>query len=124
MFCIVCGAPLSGAGAPANAALQSPAAGYGAATPLDNAVQDGPVFADGTRLKDEAPISARAQLVILTREEAANGCCKTITIDGTAYDVDIPGGITPTTILDVPGLGYTDPVTGTPGVVKLSFFIG
>ena len=75
------------------------------------------------RLKDEAPITSRAQLMILTREEARSGCQKTIEIDGKGYLVEIPAGVTSTTILDLPGLGYFDTETGERGSVRLSFFI-
>lgn len=118
LFCIACGAPLG----PAPAAKPQPAAPaggvyHGTAAPGAGAP------AEGMRLKDEAPITSRAQLMILTREEARSGCQKTIEIDGKGYLVEIPAGVTSTTILDLPGLGYFDTETGERGSVRLSFFI-
>lgn len=64
------------------------------------------------------------QLVFLTREEAANGCSKTIeTADGRTIKVNIPAGVQSNTHVDVDGQGRVDPATGKRGVLRLSFSV-
>lgn len=64
------------------------------------------------------------QLVFLTREEAANGCSKTIeTADGRTIKVNIPAGVQSNTHVDVDGQGRVDPATGKRGILRLSFSV-
>lgn len=65
----------------------------------------------------------RTQLLILTREEALNGCRKEIVVEGKAVMVDIPAKTTADSVVTVPGLGYLDTSTGERGVLNIQFFI-
>ena len=102
--------PAYGGGAQAYSA-GAPAAAYG----QQNAVP--------AQIKEEAPITSRPQLMLLTREEARNGCTKTIEVGGQMYSVDVPAGVTEDTVLDLPGIGYFDTDTGVRGSVRVTFFI-
>ena len=135
-FCTSCGAPLGAAPAPGygqqgqvtmptdNQPTTTPTFGgaqvYSAGAP---AAARGPQDGVSSLIKEEAPITSRPQLMLLTREEARNGCTKTIEVDGQIYSVDVPAGITEDTVLDLPGIGYFDTDTGVRGSVRLTFFI-
>lgn len=141
LFCVSCGCPLgqqpavpqqSPAPAPAKASSpQTPGPVQPTVQPKVPAHSAQGMYGapssdpgNGTpQIKEEAPITSRPQLVLLTREEARIGCSKTIMIDGQAFRVDIPAGVTSETLLDLPGIGYFDTETGERGSVRLSFFI-
>ena len=62
------------------------------------------------------------QLVYLTRDEAANGCVKTIKLsDGREVTVSIPAGSKANGHVDVEGQGRLDKNTGQRGTLRLSF---
>ena len=79
--------------------------------------------APSSLIKEEAPITSRPLLMLLTREEARSGCSKTVEVDGQLYMVEVPAGVTEDTVLDLPGIGYFDTDTGVRGSARVTFFI-
>lgn len=91
--------------------------------PVNGSSGSGVTFAKPLEWTDDDCITARPQMVRLTREEARMGCRKTVEVDGRFIKVDIPAGVGLYTKLDVPNLGYYDEATGERGPLRLSFRI-
>lgn len=64
------------------------------------------------------------KLVTITRDEAREGCTKSVELDdGMMVDVDVPAGSNPGTKVDVAGYGLKDERTGLRGPLRVSFYI-
>lgn len=65
----------------------------------------------------------RPTLLRLTREEARNGCRKTVVVDGRHISVNVPPGASVRTPVDIPNLGYRDERTGEVGPLRVCFHV-
>jgi hypothetical protein len=151
-YCIYCGGPLSSddvfctqCGKPVESNERSglplderPADEHEAA-PVDTG--DVPPFVDVARRSEDAASSweqaepaktyeddddptVRSQLLIITPDEARDGCMKTLRLkDGTEIQVDVPAGANPGTKVDIAGMGLEDARTGRRGPLRVSFYI-
>lgn len=141
-FCIMCGTPVSGGGISDSTTVIPPAPdpyGQNVMTPAtvtpDNfgtfggapagfgsAPSQPTVHTDATMAEDDDP-TVRPKLLMLTYDEARNGCTKTVEVDGQSIQVDIPAGVDVNTKMDIPNYGYFDEMTGARGPLRLTFFL-
>lgn len=77
----------------------------------------------GMTLGMEDDLTVRQRLLMITKEEASQGCRKILEIDGTKLEINIPAGIGEGTKLDVAGWGYRDEETGAQGPLRLSVIV-
>ena len=82
-----------------------------------------PTVHSGDKMADDDDPTVRPKLLMLTYDEARNGCTKQVTIDGQSIEVTIPAGVDVNTKLDIPNYGYFDEMTGARGPLRLTFFL-
>ena len=93
---------------------------YGYGQPQQPSV---PTVHTDDKMADDDDPTVRPKLLMLTYDEARNGCTKQVTIDGQSIEVTIPAGVDVNTKLDIPNYGYFDEMTGARGPLRLTFFL-
>ena len=129
-FCILCGRQVDNAASIDSDFTPPDTVPFPLDGPAGTSVQPGPER-HVTRQSEPAqdPVddddpTVRPQLLLITEQEAREGCTKSVRVEGMgSVDVAVPAGANAGTSIDILGYGYFDDQTGARGPLRVSFYI-